>query len=88
MVDFEKTYDPVDWKYLDDVMGKMVFSNLWRKWMKECVGTTIAAVLVNSNPTDEFPMARSLRQGDPLTPFLVPFGGGGVSCHDGIYSLQ
>ena len=57
-VDFEKTYDSVDWKYLDDVMGKMAFPTLWRKWMKECVTTATVAVLVNGNPTDEFALAR------------------------------
>jgi len=30
-VDFEKSYDLVDWKYLCDVMVKMNFSSLWRK---------------------------------------------------------
>ena len=69
-VDFEKAYDSVYWNYLEDVMCKMSFSSLWRKWMKECVTTTTAAVLVNVSPTDEFPLARGLRQGDPLSPFL------------------
>ncbi|CAJ2652400.1 unnamed protein product [Trifolium pratense] len=30
-VDFEKAYDSVDWGYLDAVMGRMAFPNLWRK---------------------------------------------------------
>jgi hypothetical protein len=33
-VDFEKAYDSVDWGYLDDVMGRMGFPTLWRKWIK------------------------------------------------------
>jgi hypothetical protein len=69
-VDFEKAHDSVDWNYLDDVMCKMSFPTLWRKWMKECVTTATAAVLVNGSPTDEFSLARGLRQGDPLSPFL------------------
>jgi hypothetical protein len=69
-VDFEKAYDSVDWKYLDDVMGKMSFPTLWRKWMRECVTTASAAVLVNGSPTEEFSLARGLRQEDPLSPFL------------------
>ncbi|GAU49838.1 hypothetical protein TSUD_408070 [Trifolium subterraneum] len=34
-VDFKKAYDSVDWGYLDDVMGRMTFLNLWRKWIKD-----------------------------------------------------
>ncbi|GAU26497.1 hypothetical protein TSUD_361300 [Trifolium subterraneum] len=69
-VDFEKAYDSVDWGYLDDVMGRMSFPALWRKWIKERVCTATASVLVNGSPTEEFPLERGLRQGDPLSPFL------------------
>jgi hypothetical protein len=61
-VDFEKAYDSMDWGYLDDVMGRMAFPTLWRKWMKECVSTIIASILVNGCPTDEFHLKRRLRQ--------------------------
>lgn len=69
-VDFEKAYDSVDWGYLDAVMDRMSFPGLWRKWIRECVGSATASVLVNGSPTDEFPLQRGLRQGDPLSPFL------------------
>lgn len=49
---------------------KMGFLTLWHKWISECIGTTSASVLVNGSPTDEFPLERGLRQGDPLSPFL------------------
>ena len=55
-VDFEKAYDLIEWSYLDEVMYKMGFPVLWRKWIKECIGTATASVLVNGSPTDEFPM--------------------------------
>ena len=69
-VDFEKTYDFVDWKYLDSVMEKMTFPTLWRKWMMECISTPTISVLVNGSPTEEFKLERGLRQGDPLSSFL------------------
>ena len=69
-VDFEKAYDSVDYSYLDEVMYKMGFPVLWRKWINECIGTATTSVLVNGSPTDEFSLKRGLRQGDPLFPFL------------------
>ena len=53
-VDFEKAYDSIDWGYIVEVMLKMGFPNLWRKWIKECIGSATASVLVNRSPTDEF----------------------------------
>ena len=78
-VDFEKAYDYVDWSYLDEVMRKMTFLILWRKWIKECVSTATTSVLVNGSPTDEFPWS-SPRWSS--VPFLIPVGCGEAKCCD------
>ncbi|CAJ2642053.1 unnamed protein product [Trifolium pratense] len=78
-VDFEKAYDSVDWSYLDKVMESMSFPTLWRKWIRECVGTATTSILVNGSPTDEFPLERGLRQGDLLSPFLFLLAAEGLN---------
>jgi len=60
-------------------MVKMNFPTLWRKWITECVGTAVASVLMNGIPTEEFPLKRGHRQGDPLSPFLFLLVGEGFN---------
>ncbi|GKV50356.1 hypothetical protein SLEP1_g57064 [Rubroshorea leprosula] len=68
--DFEKAYDSVNWVFLDEMMRRLGFGEKRRLWIKECLQTASASVLVNGSPTEEFKMEKGLRQGDPIAPFL------------------
>ncbi|GJY33892.1 cysteine-rich receptor-like protein kinase [Tanacetum coccineum] len=69
-VDFEKAYDCVNWKFLEDIMQQMGFGRKWCGWIRACLESATCSVLVNGSPTKEFALERGIRQGDPLSPFL------------------
>jgi hypothetical protein len=69
-VDFARAYDTVSWSFLERMMIKMGFSDVWMKWMRVCIFQSSMSVLVNGSSTDDFIVGRGLRQGDPLSPFI------------------
>ncbi|GKE12020.1 cysteine-rich receptor-like protein kinase [Tanacetum coccineum] len=72
-VDFEKAFDSVNWNFLMNTMAQMGFGVKWRKWIYACLSSALVSILINGSPSKEFPMKRSLRQGDPLSPFLFSY---------------
>jgi len=72
-VDFEKAYDFVDRKYLQEVMVKMNFKTLWRKCMMECV-MMMASVLVNGSLTSEFKLEKGYIKEIICLPFFLVSG--------------
>jgi len=69
-VDFEKSYDSVDWELLYYMMGRLGFNDKWVKWIKMCLESATISILINGSPMKEFKPRKGLRQGDPLTLFL------------------
>lgn len=69
-IDFEKAYVSVNWSLLDYMLQRLGFCDQWRSWVKACICSGSASVLVNGSPTKEFILQRRLKQGDPLVPFL------------------
>ena len=69
-MDYEKAYDSVSRSFLFYMLKRTGFSPQWVKWIEGCVKSASISVLVNESPTSKFLPQRSLRQGDPLAPFL------------------
>ncbi|KAE8698885.1 Phospholipid-transporting ATPase 3 [Hibiscus syriacus] len=69
-VDFRRAYDSVEWPILNRAMKEMGFGIRWCSWISQCLSSASVSVLVNSSPSEEFTMAKGLRQGCSLSPLL------------------
>ncbi|KAL4569231.1 hypothetical protein LXL04_024866 [Taraxacum kok-saghyz] len=64
-VDFEKAYYSLSWDFLDRMMEFMGCGDKWRIWIKGCLVSARASVLVNGSPTAEFQLQREKQKTFP-----------------------
>lgn len=69
-IDFHKAFDSVSWGFMEWTLTQMNFPKQWREWIRACVLSASASILINGSPTSPIKLRRGLRQGDPLSPFL------------------
>lgn len=69
-VEFDKAYDSISWDYLLRIMEFMGFHKKWLCWVKACLLSFRAFILINQIFPQEFSLQRGLHQGDPMASFL------------------
>ncbi|GJU46307.1 RNA-directed DNA polymerase, eukaryota [Tanacetum coccineum] len=76
-VDFAKAYDSIRWDYLEDVLHSFGFGSKWRSWIRGCLNSGMASILVNGSPTSKFQFHSGLGSkgipsffSSPLAPYL------------------
>ena len=70
-LDIEKSYDHLSWEFVLEVMRRMGFEQRWLTWISWCMSTASFSILINGTSTGFFRNSRGLRQGDPLSSYLL-----------------
>jgi hypothetical protein len=69
-LDMSKAYNRVEWSFLEVVMRKIEFPEVWITLIMGCVSSVSYAILVNGQLVGHIKPSKGIRQGDPLSPYL------------------
>ena len=69
-IGFKKAFDTVKWHYLFDCLQAFNFGPDLINWVKTFHRNIESCVINNGSSSDYFTLARGVRQGDPLSPYL------------------
>lgn len=70
LVDFEKAFDTISWKFIDKALSFFNFGPSIKKWISVFQSNTLSAVTQAGCLSNFFKLERGCRQGDPISPYL------------------
>ena len=78
-LDIRKVYDRVEWEFLRWIMMKIGLPEQWVNLAMEIVQTASYSILNNGEPKGFITPTLSIKQGDPLSPYLFLLYAKGLS---------
>lgn len=69
-MDMKKSYDSIEWSFVDEMLKDLHFPSRFIGWLMECLCTPRYSLMVNGGLFWYFEGKRGLRQGDPVSPLL------------------
>ena len=69
-IDFQKAFDSVNWKFLENVLQTFGFGQSLIKWVKTFYSDITSCIMNNGYSSGYFEVQKGVRQGDPLSAYL------------------
>ena len=70
IIDFEKAFDSISWKFIEKVLNFLNFGESIKQWLKVFYKDISASVVQCGFLSEFFIVQRGCRQGDPLSPYI------------------
>ena len=70
-IDFEKAFDSIDWNFMLKCLDAFGFGSTLIRWVEAFYNDITSCVLNDGICTPYFELQRGVRQGDPLSPYLL-----------------
>ena len=70
IVDFEKAFDSISWKFINYTLTFLNFGDSIKRWINVFYNDIQSCVIQNGFLSDPFNVRRGCRQGDPLSPYI------------------
>ncbi len=70
LLNFEKTFNRIEWGFFFPALSKLSFYPTWIQWISSLNWLASSSVKINGEPGENFKLARSVRQGCSLAPYL------------------
>lgn len=80
-LDVSKAYDRLEWSFLENMLHKFGFSDVWVDRVMLCVRSVSYSFIHNGTVFGNVKPGRGLRQGDPISPYLY------ILCVEGLSSI-
>ena len=70
-INFQKAFDSLEWDFIFGCLEAFNFGPDFSRWVKTFYKNIQSCVINNGNVSDYFSLGRGVRQGDPLSPYLL-----------------